>query len=181
MNQTYIKKFARQLGTTQDFINHVRQLQLGNRIEELRRFRRTPGNKRYLLIENGVIDFVHFFSAMMQSLAGMNTVLVDFPATSTGTTLALGVGNELLQCANELTNWNHQSCFAREDLFSNRLGAEFAAPIKLDTPNIAGRLEAFLSRYQPVPTNVIQQIQLQSTFQIAGELLYVLARCFYRG
>ena len=86
----------------------------------------------------------------------------------------MGVGNELGQCIDEGLKLKLNSCFAREDLGSNRLGTEFGKLVKIarsearKTP-VHMQLQTFLARLSPQPPKLIADTQLPSSGNVALE------------
>ena len=161
----YAKKFASELGNVNDFVSYVRRIEATGKLSRLGDFSGTRG-KRYLLIKKGgVIDFRHFFTAMIQRLEGTKPNKVKFPATSEGTTLLLGVLNEVGQCVSEGAKLKLNSCFSKEDLISNRLGAKFGENIVISRSQnskkkVADQLSTFLTNLNPMPASDIRKMQM---------------------
>jgi len=174
-NNDYSRKFASQLGNLNDFIDYVKKLEENNRLHELNNFVSTRGTSgpRYLLIKRGgVIDFRHFFAAMRLRTDGIG----DFSSTSEGGTLLLGVLNEVAQCMDEVTKWKLNSCFSKEDLTSNRLGARFGEILiikqsEASSMKISDLLYSYLMRFDPMLTSDIVKINMPSTGDNVVEVL----------
>jgi hypothetical protein len=135
-----LKKFVSQLGTIDDFVVHVERLSRKHKsttavMDELSNFSQTTSGARYLLVKKdpvGVIDFRHFFAAAAESYSSSvskKVVGVSLGGTE-GQAVLLGVTNEIRQCIGEAVAVKLNSCFAREDLGSNRLGAAWGELVK---------------------------------------------------
>ncbi len=171
----YTKKFSAQLGTVNDFVLYVRNVERTGNLQQLSSFRGTNntwGGKRYLLIKRGgAVDFRHFFAAMMQRLEGTRTGRISIGSTTEGTTLLLGVTNEVAQCIDESSKGKLNSCFAREDLISNRLGARFGEIVVIrraeaSTKTVAAMLNTFLHSLQPMPPSAVSKMKMQSNTEV---------------
>jgi len=179
-----LKKFRTQLGTVSDFIQHVRRLEANHPnpqalFTSLSDFFHTSNGVRYLLTKKDpkVIDFRHFFAAASETLSGSLSRKAGLPiGASRGEALLLGVINEMSQCIDEGMKFKMNSCFSREDLGSNRLGAEFGRIIKIaqseaSTVPMHQQLQSFLGRVAPQPPKTITSIQLPGVGNIAKESL----------
>ncbi len=181
----YIAKFAQQLGDVSDFVIYVRGLEKSGKLGTLSNFVATmPGakGKRYLMLESGVIDFRHFFAAMAQRTSGaLSKSILGVGATNVGDTLMLGVLNEVKQCIGEAAAKKMNSCFSKEDLHSNRLGADFGELLVIKraersvTP-VANLLETFLKSKKPMPSSQVQKLRVQGDFEVVGEALSAVLR-----
>ena len=156
-----LKKYRDQLGIKSDFVTFLRDAERKNKdmistIDSISDFSETAQGKRYYLstLPPGVIDFRHFFAAFAEAYSGRRT---NGFGRGVGNTLMLGLANEVFQCLDEASRAHLNSCFAREDLGSNRLGAAFAREVTiLQSTNrlrsLADTLDAYLSRVAPQPT-----------------------------
>ncbi len=181
----YINKFTQQLGNASDFVNHVRLLEQRGQLNDLRQFPQSATAPRYLMVVKGrvpVIDFKHFFAAMIQHLNG--SFAPSMPSGEGGV-LLLGILNEFAQCGQELIKWEHDSCFSREDLGSNRLGVEFAEILIIkqaerSSLSVANLLSLFLARLQPIPAREVSKLKLASRgtnlIEMASQLFTAIAR-----
>ena len=141
---------------------------------------------RYLLIKRGgVIDFRHFFAAMRLRTNGM----LNFHSTSEGTTMLLGVLAEVSQCIDEVAIQKLNSCFSREDLISNRLGARFGEMLIIEQSqagrkNIAELLFTYLISLEPISASKISKINMPSAgnnvTEAVGAVLKSLADILYQ-
>jgi hypothetical protein len=177
-----LKKFQAALGTAEDFVEHVRKLEGVHRdpaalFDALSDFTGTAKGARYLLTARapGVIDFRHFFAAAAEAYCGSRSRKAGLPSGGgRGNTLLLGVGNELAQCVDEGLRSKMNSCFAREDLGSNRLGAEFGRLITIrraeaSRESVSQHLRRFLARETPQPPKAIGDAELSSPVQVMFE------------
>lgn len=194
----YIIKFVSRLGVVDDFVRHVEYLERTDSIHTLSNFQGTESNCIYMLVKKGgVVDFKHFFAAMTTSLTGRDFPLKEsvkkmFPtlhsslssAKSEGNVLLFGLLNELKQCSVELReNYGDvsklETCFSKEDMYSNRLGASFAESIIISTSensfsNISTSLKAFLDELGPLSKHKIDTVKLSSTSENLLESAYAL-------
>jgi hypothetical protein len=170
---TNLRKFKAQLGTVADFVQHVQLLELRDRepqrlFQALSDFGGTTRGARYLIIKQDprVIDFRHFFAAAGESYGSIMSRGRGLPiGGSRGEALLLGVGNEIAQCIDEGLKSKLNSCFSREDLGSNRLGAEFGRLVKIAQAEnrkmpIYQQLNSFLRRVAPAPPKAIGGTEL---------------------
>ena len=185
-----LSKFVSELGTLQDFVQHVAMLEASQKttsalMSGLIDFFGTSGRKRYLLVEGdkvGVIDFRHFFAAATesynsgQSIGKLGVSLGGTP----GQAVLLGVGNEIGQCVSEAIARKMNSCFSSEDLGSNRLGAGFGEYIKVreaeaSKQKVSQLLQEYVSKLQPVAPAKINSIKTSSRWDLALETLTAIA------
>ena len=168
----YSKKFASQLGTVTEFVSYVRNLEKNNKLALLGDFRGLDGQrtgKRYLLTKKGgVVDFRHFFAAMNQRLEGTHNKKINIGPTSEGTTLLLGLLNEVGQCVDEGVKRKLNSCFSKEDMISNRLGARFGENIVIkrsqaSQKSVADLLATYLASLGPMPVSDIQKLKMPTS------------------
>jgi hypothetical protein len=181
-------KFKAALGIAPDFVNYVRRLETLHRdtaalFDAVSDFTATSSGARYLLIvrDPGIIDFRHFFAAAAETYCGSRSrkggLSID---AGRGNTLLLGVANELGQCVEEGLESKLNSCFAREDLGSNRLGAEFGRWVTTKRAEarrdpVSQLLAEFLARNAPKAPNTLADAQLTSDVGIVGETLSAIA------
>lgn len=169
------KKFLAELGSLQDFVDHLKSAESRNKLSELGDFIHTSKGTRYLMLKGGgvpIVDFRHFFAAMMQRLEGGKMKSMQ----GEGETLFLGIMNEVFQCVEETTNrFSYNSCFSPEDLGSNRLGVEFSELVTVkraeaNKTSMALLLNSFLSRYNPVPATEVEKLKAPSAWNNAREI-----------
>ena len=178
------EKFAYSIGSADDFVQHLRILEAKNNLSNLSNFGSTNSGGRYLLVAKGstpVIDFRHFFAAMSQRLSGGVTEKfwsVKFKNTfrSESGVLLLGVVNEISQCIDETAKLKLESCFAFEDLASNRLGVEFAEMVIRYQSNNAkinhgDLLKIFLANLDPLPASRLADIKVNIAKSVLLELV----------
>jgi Putative peptidoglycan binding domain len=181
-----LSKFVAELGTLDDLVQHVRVLEAMNAspsavMNGVADFFGTAGRKRYLLVQSdkvGVIDFRHFFAAATESY-NSNQSMTKFGVRiggSPGQAVLLGVGNEVGQCVGEGIASKLNSCFAAEDLGSNRLGAGFGELLKVReaerrAPKINQLLREYIAKYQPLPPEKINLIKTAGRWDVALEAL----------
>jgi len=181
-----VTRFVAQLGTMENFIDHVHQLETRHRSDvevmtQLSDFTATAQNQRYLIIQRrspGVIDFRHFFAAASEAhSAARSRRSPGIPLGGTrGDTLLLGVGNEVAQCVDEATRGQLNSCFAREDLGSNRLGAEFGRAVTIARAEgsrvpIHEMLRTYLRQFVPLSPRSVEQVRMPSNSGVVREAL----------
>lgn len=179
-------KFVAELGGANDFVRHVAGLESGrNSVQTVMRglddFFETATGQRYLLVRGdgvGVIDFRHFFAAASEAYdSGRSRARLGVGlGGSPGQTVLLGLGNELGQCVSETLAWKLNSCFAAEDLGSNRLGAAFGELVKVrqaegSSQTVSALLAAYLAGLQPAPVETLQTIQTAGRWDVALEAL----------
>lgn len=178
-----VGKFLGEMGTMEDFVKHVadeerRHPDWAATLGTLMRFFHTARGRRYLMIRNpeAVVDFRHFFAAAAESfMAGMSRDRFTVGLGGTrGDTLLLGVINEVDQCLSEMDQAHFNSCFAREDLVSNRLGAEFGRALKIErsqrsTSTMATLLQRFLLVRQPVRATIVEHVTAPTRASVAKE------------
>ena len=185
-----LKKFVKLVGSAPDFVDVVRNLERrfgvndrGKIMETLFKGGKTPRGERYLVIrpaaEPKILDIIHFFT-----LASLTYSKQQQPTPfgtpmpiggSPGKALLNGVANEVVQCVNEATSFKLNSCFAREDLFSNSLGVKFGEKIvasgMMPRRNpISTMLDRFLAQLNPAPPGALRQVKLPSNTDVATEL-----------
>ena len=173
-----IKEFIAHLGDQNDFVSYVRTLEQGKKLDDLANFYNTPGGKRYLSVRNGptkIVDFRHFFAAMLLTSKGFNT----YSAKPEGVSLLMGVGNELNQCTSEIYAGKINSCFSNEDLGSNRLGAAFGEILNISQSenrqeSIASLLDRYLTKLHPLTTSEVSKLQINSNADIIRELIIAI-------
>ncbi|MEO0388795.1 MAG: hypothetical protein AAF281_14945, partial [Pseudomonadota bacterium] len=137
------------LGTVDAFVDHLRRIEARNVTTSatfadpaISDFFETVGGARYLIVatEPRVVDFRHFFAAAAQTLTGQ--LLADRGLGQNGRTegsaLMLGLVNELAQCTGEAARLKLNSCFAAEDMGSNRLGAAYGKRVRIATAEAQG-------------------------------------------
>lgn len=170
-----LRKFRSAVGTVSDFVEHLHKLEKKHHstrevLDAVSDFSATSNGSRYLLSSRNphVIDFRHFFAAASEAYGGSISRRIGIPIGGTrGGALLLGVANELSQCIDEGLRLKLNSCFSREDLGSNRLGAEFGRSIAM-AQSEAGRglvhqqLQRFLNGIGAQPPKAIGNIQLPS-------------------
>jgi hypothetical protein len=184
----HLTKFLTQLGTVDDFVDHVAQAErnytsLTAALDSLSNFIGTSSGKRYLLLEGdrvGVIDFRHFFAAAVASHNGL--ALGSGGARfggSPGETLLLGVGNEIRQCVDEASRRAMNSCFSGEDLGSNRLGADFGELVTVQvsmasTKSLSQLLRDYLAALRPVAPHQVNSMKRPGRWDQAVEMLWAI-------
>jgi len=180
-----LAKFIAELGTVDDFVLHVASVEAtrssrGDVLGELSSFFGTSGRKRYLLVQGdkvGVIDFRHFFAAAAESYnSAMSAKSGLKMGGSPGQAVLLGVGNEVSQCMSEAYAGKFNSCFSKEDLGSNRLGAEFGELVKVkeaeaSNQKVSQLLRTYLARSQPVGPEKVSTIKTSGRWDQALEVL----------
>ena len=180
-----LAKFVAELGTAEDFVQHVAGVEAtrssrGDVLEGLSDFFGTSGGKRYLLVQGdkvGVIDFRHFFAAAGESYNSAKSAKSGLKmGGSPGKAVLLGVGNEVAQCMSEAYEGKFNSCFSKEDLGSNRLGAEFGELVKVkeaeaSTQKVSQLLRAYLAKSQPVGPDKVSSIKTAGRWDQALEAL----------
>lgn len=183
-----LEKFGKELGTLDEFVRHVESLEFDNpsvgalfdRLIRGDGFFHTAGQKRYLLIKGdrvGVVDFRHFFAAAAESYnSGQSRKSNLRLGGSPGATMLLGVANELAQCVEE--GWHRQlnSCFSKEDLGTNRLGAGFGEYVKVQEAQgsqvkVSEHLRWYLTIRQPVSPSEARTIKTATTWDQIAEVL----------
>lgn len=176
-----LKKFAGRLGAADAFVAHVaavegRHASTSKVYAELSTFTQCVSGARYLLLKKDpyVIDFRHFFAAAAESAAASLSKGTLPLGGTRGDTLLLGVLNELKQCLGEGLQSQMQSCFSREDLGSNRLGAEFGRRLKIATAErrnskISAQLSMFLAGLEPQEPKAISQAAMPGSLHVARE------------
>ncbi|UCF06526.1 MAG: peptidoglycan-binding protein [bacterium] len=182
-----LKKFKSQLGTVADFANHLQKLELTFRdpkslLKAVSNFTMTANGARYLLIgqDPRVIDFRHFFAAASEAYGGSLSRKSKIPiGGSRGEALLLGVANEIGQCVDEGLKLKLNSCFSREDLGSNRLGAEFGRTLLIarseaNQMRVHQQLRVFLAKLAPKPPKAIGNTELPGPFSIVSESVTAL-------
>jgi hypothetical protein len=182
-----LKKFKSQLGTVADFANHLQKLELTYRdpkslLKAVSNFTMTANGARYLLIgqDPRVIDFRHFFAAASEAYSGSLSRKSKIPVGgSRGEALLLGVANEVAQCVDEGLKLQLNSCFSREDLGSNRLGAEFGRALLIARSEakqirVHRELRAFLTKLAPKPPKAIGNTELPGPLSIVTESVTAL-------
>jgi hypothetical protein len=92
-----------------------------------------------------------------------------------GDALWNGVANEVVQCVDEGTAFKLNSCFAKEDLSSNRLGVEFGERVVRSgtMPSrrpISQMLDQFLAELNPAPPRALRTVKLPTHADVATEL-----------
>ena len=184
-----LSKFAKQLGTIDDFVQFVtiRETMPFNRvglIDDLGNFTETTNGRRYLLIEGdsaAVIDFRHFFAAMGEAHHRSRSRAMGMSiGGSPGETVLLGVGLELFQCVEEGIARKINSCFSREDLGSNRLGAAFgeylvARESEASRLALHQHLRTFLTGLKPVAPELVQKANAPGGWHTVVEVLGAIA------
>ncbi len=186
----HVTKFIARLGAVDGFVRHVRDLEgqtssKSELFDQLSDFSVTSRRTRYLIVQRqrvGVIDFRHFFAAASEAYAG---ALSDgaFGPPSRRRTLLLGVRNEVFQCGSELKRALHigdaakiDSCFSREDLGSNRLGAEFGCLIVItgaedSRRSVHQQLRRYLNGLRPLSPHDTEKIKMPSNTRVLLEVL----------
>ena len=95
-----------------------------------------------------------------------------------------GVLNEVAQCIDEATKQKLDSCFSREDLVSNRLGARFGETLVISQSeangdSVADELSAYLVRLGPLAPSDIAKLNVPSAganvLELGGAMLQGLA------
>jgi hypothetical protein len=185
-----LSKFVSELGTLQDFVQHVAMLEASQKststlMTGLIDSFGTSGRKRYLLVKGdkvGVIDFRHFFAAATESYnSGISSAKLGVRlGGNEGQTVLLGVGYEIGQCVSEAIARKINSCFSSEDLGSNRLGAGFGEYVKVreagaSKQKVSQLLQEYMSKFQPVEPSKINSIKTPSRWDIAIETLTAIA------
>ena len=165
-----LSKFSRQLGNFRNFINYVKKVETDHKTYDqvmndrrIWQFVNTKNTRRYLITKRGgitngptIIDFRHFFAAASESYIARFSRNKGYPiGGNRGSAVLLGLGNEFKQCIDEIIAKRINSCFSKEDLTSNRLGAEFGKLLKIaksmnSKRSVSDNLNVFLLRYQPV-------------------------------
>jgi hypothetical protein len=179
-----LTKFVQELGTIDDFVSHVAGLEASHRtttelMQALLNFFGTANKKRYLLVKGdpvGVVDFRHFFAATVVSYSGVPAKPGGRLGGSPGETVLLGVANEVQQCVGEAVAQKFNSCFAAEDLGSNRLGAQFGEHVKVreaeaSKQKVSQLLREYLLRVQPAAPDQVHAVKTASRWDIALETL----------
>lgn len=185
----YLAKFVSELGTLDDFVNHVAALEqsgasTANVMDQLTNFFNTNSGMRYLLVAGdkvGVIDFRHFFAAASESYnSGRSTATLNRRlGGSPGAAMVLGVVNEIVQCFGEAAALKLNSCFSFEDLGSNRLGAGFGELVKVresegSTQPVSQLLRGYLVKSRPVTQDKVNSIRTPGRLDVAKEFLFAL-------
>jgi hypothetical protein len=217
-----LNEISSKIGDVADFVNYVRAIEESipcstDRTADFLKAMTSDGlddfsstksatskrSVRYLALQEGnanLVDFRHFFRAAVITYSPeklpANVKLVAGGGTY-GSTLLLGLGNEVGQCVQELwegasfkagfmgVHFEYQnklnSCFGPEDLGSNRLGASFASKVKESvkaqkfTP-VYEQLESFLSALSPVPASEVvadaSRIQLANSATTRSEAIH---------
>ena len=130
-----LTKFVTALGAVDEFVGYVRHearvsQSIAEALKKLRDFpKKDSGQRRYLIVRcgggPGIVDFRHFFAAASESSSASGKSPVG--GGNRGDTMIFGLAVEINQC---FSKKQFDSCFAREDLGSNRLGAEFGRFVK---------------------------------------------------
>jgi hypothetical protein len=182
-------KFVAQLGTAADFVNHVKAREAALKtksalITELADFVQTSGGRRYLLVEGDsalVVDFRHFFAAMAESYSSEKSRRIGVAlGGSPGSTVLLGVANEVSQCVSEGIERKLNSCFSREDLGSNRLGADFGERLRIKDAEatrlpVSQHLGKYLDSLKPVAPERVNQMRAPTGWHTVVEVLSAIA------
>lgn len=164
-----LARFSSAIGEMEDFIHHVKQLESVHRrfgdlmtSVHIADFGATGHSRRFLLTKGGslsgsgaIIDFRHFFAAASEAFAAGRSQGRPPLGGTRGDAVLLGLLFELTQCLDEATRSRLQSCFSREDLMSNRLGAEFGRTITIAESTrskepVSQLLRRYLVRLHPV-------------------------------
>ena len=185
-----LDKFVKELGTADDFVQHVasREAALKLRAEllaDLSKFFQTSSGRRYLLVEGDgavVIDFRHFFASMAESYNSTMSRQAFGVALggNPGQTVLLGVTNEISQCMSEAVAMKMNSCFSREDLGSNRLGAAFGELLRRrESENsrllVSQHLRSYLNSLKPVPPEQVDKMKAPGGWRTVMETMAALA------
>lgn len=177
----HLQKFAASVGTSEDVIRYLQKFQTSatsNRdfmaSSVMTDFHRTVNGVRFVLISKKpwIIDFRHFFASAALSFTGHAKSIN--PGPGQGHALALGLANELAQCAEESVRFDMNSCFSPEDLGSNRLGAEFGELLQIrqaeaDERRVYELLRSYLVRLNPVPPRLLPTVHLPKAVDQAEE------------
>jgi len=182
-----LKKFQAKLGTVDDFVHHLQRLEHAHShfagvLAAVSNFHETPRGTRYLLITPAphVIDFRHFFAAAAEAHGAAKSRPAGLPlGGSRGEAMLLGVANEIGQCIDEATRLELNSCFAAEDLGSNRLGAEFGRSVAVAGSEASRRpvsrqLRDYLERLSPNPPMAVGDSDLPGPVQTGAEALWAV-------
>jgi len=175
-----MQKFTTYLGSERDFILLASRLEAkskstGDTLQKLREHFKKVSVKRFMLVTGddvGVIDFQHLFGAAWESYnSGISRSNHGVGlGGSPGNSMLLGLGNEIVQCVKPS---QRHSCFGKEDLGSNRLGAKFGESIKRleSSPGFkfSFALQKFLTGLRPLHPNLANKISLPSNWQVAKE------------
>ena len=186
-----LAKFAAQLGTVDDFVNYLSSVETrvgfpqaspGAVIAAAAAFgdNTLPGGKRYLLVDGGVVDFRHFFAAAGERVASTQSSPIiqgSYLSSSEGKTMLYGLANEIGQCIFEESR---ASCFSREDMTSNRLGAAFGETIVINSSMMRSTppsdiLKAQLNLLNPVPQAKLDKATSQSRLDVVLEVVFAVA------
>lgn len=185
-----LRKFVGLVGSAADFVQVVRGWERthgrGNRkavMQAMFKSGATPTGERYMVIRRTgdpkILDMIHFFT--MASL----TYTESKQPTPFGTPMDIGggkgdalwngVANEVVQCVDEGTAFKLNSCFAKEDLSSNRLGVEFGERVVRSgtMPSrrpISQMLDQFLAELNPAPPRALRTVKLPTHADVATEL-----------
>lgn len=208
-----IDKFLNSLGNFSDFKTIVQDLERKNELEELDDKFNSKSRHRYMLIIDGgklkIVDFVHFFSLF--ALSTSSSVDLDVNLTrvpllnhfnssdnkkkfKTPKLLVLGPDLALLaglamELSQQYIGNQKSSSFSPEDLFSNRLGTEFARFVRRrkilnNKDSFTKMFEDFFLPYKPqqVPANITNmsckdiEKYYSGKFSLAKELLIIIER-----
>lgn len=181
-----LKKFTTYLGSDRYFVLLVVGLEtkhksIGDVFQQLREHFKNNSVKRFMLVTGdsvGVIDFQHFFGAAWESYnSGLSKLSYGVGVGGgPGKTMLLGLGNEIAQCARP-SQWH--SCFGKEDLGSNRLGARFGDVVKRQESQqpsfrLSNALRQYLSLLRPLHPNLANKIRIQDNWMVAKESLIAI-------
>lgn len=176
-----VRKFAEELGTVDDFVNYLKTVEKGKSsvaevMKSLWGFFDTPGRRRYVIVRRGgpgVIDFRHFFTAASESYVASGKAPIG---GTRGDTVVLGLLNELGQCVDELSKRQINSCFAREDLGSNRLGADFGRFVKARVAEnsrkpVSEMFRDYLAQFGPETASSVSRVKMPGGGAVSLEAL----------
>jgi hypothetical protein len=181
-----LSKFVAELGTIDDVVRQVTLLEATRKSPQdvmsgLNNFFKTVNGKRYVLVGGdkvGIIDFRHFFAAATESYNSAQSSWkfgVNLGG-SPGQAVLLGVCNEIGQCLTESSAAKVKSCFAAEDLGSNRLGAGFGELLKVReaearAPRVSQLLREYIAKYRPLSPDKTSAIRTADRWDVAMEAL----------
>jgi hypothetical protein len=157
-------KIVNQLGSVDDFVHYIERMETRvpgmDLFDHLWQSVRNGEAARYMLIrqEPYMLDMQHFFAAAAEAADASVSRWGHLPVGGgVGRTLLLGLATELVQCAGVAVH----SCFAREDLASNRIGADFGRSVVRDLADgrarpVSQQLRQYLAQFDPqAPTGIV--------------------------